>query len=112
MTSRTITHNKILVGGVPLSFDFDARLLSLGEEIYTVDEWRDIERHIDVMVTGKLGIRKRNTKAVPNISEFVLQNLPFINKTKKGKMKSPPFWLRPFYGAVVTKEELHAEPDF
>ena len=108
----TITHNKILVAGVPLSFNFETRILSLGEEKYTVDEWRDIERHIDVMITGKLGIRKREAKGVPNISEFVLQNLPFINKSKRGLMRKAPFWLRPFYSAVVTKEELHAEPDF
>jgi len=103
------TLNKVTVGGIPLSFDNETRLLTLGPDKLTVDEYRELERHIDVMITGRLGIRKRERHGIPHISEFVGHNLSFINKSERGRMKKAPFWLRLFFDAVVTKEELPRE---
>lgn len=104
-----ITLHKVKVGGVPLSFDDKAGILNLGGDEITVDEWREIEHRIETLVTGRAGLRKKKSAEPPVFSNFVVANLPFINKSKHGRMKKSPFWLRPFYSAVVTKEELHGE---
>ena len=104
-----ITLNNVKVGNIPLSFDEKAGILNLAGDEITIDEWREIERRIETLVTGRAGLRKKKNMAPPVFSNFVTANLPFINKSNRGRMKKAPFWLKPFYTAVVTKEELHGD---
>ena len=104
-----ITLNNVKVGDVPVSFDDKAGILNLAGNEITVDEWREIERRIETLVTGRAGLSKKKSMEPPVFSNFVTANLPFINKSTRGRMKKAPLLLRPFYNAVVTKEELHGE---
>ena len=101
----TLTYVK--VAGIPVSYDEDTGILQAAGDKMTVDEWRELEHRINTLVTGRVDLRsKQSHGALPNISPFIVANLPFINKLKHGLMKYPPFWLRPFYSAVITKEQL------
>ena len=102
----TLTYVK--VAGIPVAYDETTGILQVAGDKMTVDEWRELEHRINTLVTGKVALRnKQSHGALPNISPFIVANLPFINKLKHGLMKLPPFWLRPFYSAVITKEQLH-----
>ena len=42
-------------------------------------------------------------------SPFFQVNVDAILKHQEGKLKKPPWWLRWFYSAVVTKEKYHGD---
>ena len=108
----TLTYVK--VAGVPVSFDKETGLLQLAGDKMTVGEWDELKHRVNTLVTGRVELRRneRTPETLPRGSRFIIKNLPELNKMKQGRIKRPPFFLRPFYGRVITKERLNDDDHF
>ena len=101
---------KVVVGGEPVGFTKSTGTLHLAGSDYTLEQWQEIERRINLfysragLITDPMKDKRRDPNA--GTSSFLTANLRQILARDMGLIKDPPFWLRGLYSGVVTKERL------
>ena len=100
----------ISLGGKPVGFTKSTGLIHLAGDDITVKQWQELERRINLLFT-RAGLQKdprKDKSKDPNsgTSSFLTHNLKQILERDEGLIKEPPFFLKPFYSGVITKERL------
>jgi hypothetical protein len=119
----------VLLGGERVEYQPSTRTLLLAGEEFTLTEWLEIRRRIDLIVKRAMTDEdwqeyreQRNfmdkTSRLPQDmreapppwegkgSSFLSKNIMDLTSRKRGRIKGAPWWLRWLFDAVVTKEEL------
>lgn len=102
--------NRVVVGSVPVGFTKSTGTLHLAGDNLQIEEWQELERRINLFFK-RAGLQKEETKnkktdPASGTSSFLTHNLKQILSRDRGLIKSPPFFLKPFYGGIITKEDL------
>lgn len=119
--------NDVTIGGKPVAYDATTGNLSLADEEFTIEQWLEFRRRIDLLVkrsvsegrwkeikermaltdkVSRLPMVMRDHQVQPafTTSNFLGENFLAINELKRGRLKRAPKWLRWAFDAVVTKE--------
>lgn len=102
---QTLTHVKI--GGEPLVFDAVRSRLEMAGLDYDVYQWLELRHRIDT-VFERAGLVERVSPPKGDwdsaSSKFLTRNWRELVDQRVGTWKKPPWWLRWFYSAVISKE--------
>ena len=103
-----INLSKVIVGGEPVGFTRSTGILQLAGGDFTLKEWQELERRINLFFTraGLLQDEKQRSDPNSGSSSFLTHNLRQILDREEGIIKNPPMWLRGLYSGVITKERL------
>ena len=103
-----LTHVK--VGDECVVFE-DERIQIAGSD-YTPNQWLELRGRIDRVLVDRGFIEEVGPPKAPwegQSSSFLTNNTMPILEHKQGYFKSPPWWLRWLYSAVVTKEQYRGD---
>ncbi len=122
--------NTVRIGGEPVAYDRIAHTLRLAGDEYTLQEWLEFRRRVDLIVSREMteeewkeyreernfiDKRSRLPQAMREppppwegrSSSFLSANVSAINRFRRGLLIEAPWWLRWLFDGVVTKQELH-----
>ena len=108
-SGKLVLHN-LVVGSGNVSFN-ESNVYLNGTE-YTPERWLELRRRIDKVLIDRGQIEEVAPPQAPwegKSSSFLTNNTMPILEHKTGYFKSPPWWLRWLYSAVVTKERYHGD---
>lgn len=83
----------------------DGTLLFDGVTLSAKD-WVRLNKRVEAVLRREGLTANPQVAPVPRATSFILENLSVLNKMKRGKVRTPPWPLRLFYDAVVTKVGL------
>ena len=89
-----------------LVINVETGFLTIGGVEVSPAQWKKLKKGVDAVLARK-GFIKSTPAPTPVSSNFILANLPALNKIRRGRVRKAPFPLNLFFDAVVTKEELH-----
>jgi len=108
-SGKLVLHN-LVVGNGNVSFN-ESNVYLNGTE-YTPEKWLELRRRIDKVLIERGQIEEIAAPKAPwegKSSSFLTNNTMPILEHKTGYFKTPPWWLRWLYSAVVTKERYHGD---
>ena len=91
---------------------FEDKHIQIAGSDYTPKQWLELRSRIDRVLVDRGFIEEVGPPKAPwegQSSSFLTNNTMTILNHKQGYFKSPPWWLRWFYSAVVTKEKYHGD---
>ncbi len=107
-----LTHYKI--GGESIGLNRSEKTLQIAGEDWAVESWLKMVERVQRALEREGWVEKKAKPESPDVwngrgSEFLDQNAGKINmmnilNREKGLIKDAPFFLRPFYDGVITKE--------
>lgn len=88
--------------------DQESGHLTLGGIEIAPSEWESLRSRVDAVLEREKLIKPARGRMapMPPANQFLVENLPFLNKIKRGFVKRAPLLLAPFYGYVITKDTL------
>jgi len=100
------------IGGQEIGFTRSKKLLHIAGEDWTVKKWLGTVDRVWRLLKAEKLVKEPVKEVAPwegKSSTFLGYNVMEINSLSRGVLKKPPFWLRPFYDRVVTKDILSGE---
>ncbi len=106
-----LTHYQL--AGENIGVDTVEKALKIGGEPVTPERWVEIVAKVQRVMEHEGWVEKKgkfdnaSSKWEGASSNFMANNIRSIIERTRGYIKDAPFWLRPFYSGVVTKEQFH-----
>ena len=107
-----LTH--FALGGHPIGITVSERKLHVAGEDLSVEEWLRITDRVKTALEheGLVDRPEKFENAAPwegRSSTFLSRNVMQIHEQQGGYLKRAPWWLRPFFRSVVTREEYRGQ---